>query len=81
MIKCSDCRAPLHCDDPVEGDLCLDCLMAAPPPIKRSAKFIGWKLAELLIYIAGFPFFFLGSWSMEASDWCRDRAARNQPFP
>lgn len=44
--------------------------------MRHSLIFIGWKLAELLVYIIGFPFLVVGSWSMEVSDWCHDRALR-----
>lgn len=44
----------------------------------NSLKFIGWKLAELLIYVVGFPFLFIGLWSSHASDWCHDRALSEQ---
>ena len=44
-------------------------------------KFLGWKLAELLTYVVGFPFLFIGAWLMHASDWCHDRALRHEPLP
>jgi hypothetical protein len=44
--------------------------------MKKSLKFIGWKLAELLVYVVGFPFLFIGCWAHSASDWCHDRALR-----
>lgn len=47
--------------------------------MRKNIKFIGWKIAELLIYIVGFPFFFIGAWAIEFSDWCHDRALRYQP--
>lgn len=43
-----------------------------------SLKFVGWKLAELMIYVLAFPFLFIGAWGVEASDWCHDRALRHQ---
>lgn len=45
----------------------------------KSVKFIGWKLAELLIFAAGFPFYFVGAWAIDFSDWCHDRALRHAP--
>jgi hypothetical protein len=42
--------------------------------MKNSLKFIGWKLAELAIYVVGFPFLFIGAWLNSFSDWCHDRA-------
>lgn len=45
----------------------------------ESLKFIGFKLAELLIYVVGLPFLVIGAWAMEGSDWCHDRALRHQP--
>lgn len=47
----------------------------------KSLKFIGWKTAELLLYVVGFPFLFIGVWSGHASDWCHDRALRYTPPP
>lgn len=47
----------------------------------KSVKFIGWKLAELLVWVIAFPFLFIGSWSMEFSDWCHDRALDHAPPP
>jgi hypothetical protein len=44
----------------------------------QSLQFIGWKLAELTLYVVGFPFLFIGAWSEHASDWCRDRALRHR---
>lgn len=45
----------------------------------KSLKFIGWKLAELALYVIGFPFLFIGAWSEFASDWCHDRARDHAP--
>jgi hypothetical protein len=47
--------------------------------MRNSLKFIALKLAELIVYVAGFPFLFIGLWSHEASDWLHDRALRYQP--
>lgn len=49
--------------------------------MKANLKFIWWKLVELLIYVVGFPFVFVGAWMMEFSDWCRDRALRYKERP
>ncbi|UPJ43914.1 hypothetical protein IVB40_07545 [Bradyrhizobium sp. 40] len=48
--------------------------------MRKSLKFIGWKVAELTIYVAGFPFFFVGAWALDLSDWCHDRALRHTPL-
>lgn len=42
--------------------------------MKADLKFIGWKVAELAIYVVGFPFLLIGIWMHEASDWCHDNA-------
>lgn len=48
--------------------------------MKQSLKFIGWKSAELLLYVAGFPFLFVGAWASHLSDCCHDHAIRtHQP--
>jgi hypothetical protein len=47
--------------------------------MKSDLKFIGWKLAELSIYVAGFPFFFIGAWALDFSDMCHDRARKFRP--
>lgn len=46
--------------------------------MRKSLMFIGWKLAELTIYVVGFPFLFIGAWAMDFSDWCHDRALRHK---
>ena len=42
-------------------------------------KFIAWKMAELLTFIISFPFLFIGTWVLEASDWCHDKAIPYEP--
>lgn len=42
-------------------------------------RFVGWKLAELVIWTLGFPFLLIGLWMHEASDWCHDRALEHKP--
>lgn len=42
-------------------------------------KFIGWKLAELSLYVIGFPFLFIGMWITYLSDWCFLRATQHDP--
>lgn len=37
-------------------------------------KYMGWKLAELAIYVVGFPFLFIGLWAEWASGRCHSRA-------
>lgn len=44
--------------------------------MKRDFKYIGWKLAELSLFVVGFPFLFVGCWAHSASDWCHDQALR-----
>lgn len=47
--------------------------------MKHIIMFIGWKIAELLIYVLSYPFFFIGAWGIDFSDWCHDRALRHHP--
>jgi hypothetical protein len=42
--------------------------------ITRDIRFIAWRGLELIIFLAAFPFLFVGAWGNHLSDWCGERA-------